>query len=256
MKNFAMMMLTVIALASCQDDPNPAVERLTDINVQEGNYAISYDGNGDVSLVQYFEGGDVTTYSFTWSENNYKLVVLSYIEVDDPTTHTFEYLDVKVDEEIKKVIHKVIFDDSGDGGNLVQVDYIAAPNESIPSIIESFTYFIDDESDAGTATWTETDTQIVLDYSTNEEVVKINFHNSIDAWWTKIPAEIMAVLFENEFHYPYFLSMKEVTSIENTYFVKETPDYNDTFEYQYGSNGSILSIENTVQRIMFDWTKK
>lgn len=244
-------------LASCSsEDPKPAAPRLNAISVQEGEYVISYAADGTVSSVKYTEGVDLTSYTFNWSQDKYTLIMTLDEGSNDIVVNTFEYMDVKVDGEVKKVIHKVIFDDEGDGGKLVQINYINAPNESIPSIVESFTYNLGMASETGDATWTETDNQIVLDYSTNEEIVKVNFNNSVDAWWTKLPTEITAVLFENEFYYPYFLSMKEVTSIENTYGVKETPDYNDTFEYQYNSDGSILSIENTVQIVAFEWSKK
>lgn len=248
MKNFAMMMLTVIALASCQDDPTPAVERLTDINVQEGNYAISYDGDGDVSLVQYFEGVDVTTYSFTWSADNHKLTMLTTQGTNDVTVNTFEYLDVVIDGKPETVLHKIVFDDD----KLVQVNYIAAPGEHDLTIVESFTYNLNGGGDMGDATWSMNSNQLILDYSTNNETVEINFNNSIDAWWTKLPAEISAVLFENEFDYPYFLSTKEVASIVNTYDAKETSDYNNIFNYQY-SGDRIAKIGMNGNSATFIW---
>jgi hypothetical protein len=250
------LVITAVILSCSSEDPNP-VTRLTSISVVEGEYEIQYLENGLVESVKYTEGVDLTTYTFDWSNDNYTLTMTLDEGSDDEVFATFEYIDAKVDGEVKKVIHKVIFDDEGDGGKLVQVNYINAPNENIPSIVESFTYNLGMASETGDATWTTTNNQIVLDYSTNDEVVKINFNNSVDAWCTKLPAEVAAVLFENEFYYPYFLSMKEVTSIENIYGGgKVTPDYNDTFEYQYDNDGSILSIENTVQTVVFDWTEK
>lgn len=245
-----------IILSCSSDDPKP-VTLLTAISVAEGDYKIQYLENGLVESVKYFEGVDLTTYSFIWSQDKYTLTMTLDEGSNDVVTNTFEYIDVKVDGEVKKVIHRIIFDDEGDGGKSIQINYINAPNEIIPSIVESFTYNLGMASETGYATWTETDNQIVLDYSTNEEIVKVNFNNSVDAWWTKLPAEVAAVLFENEFYYPHFLSMKEVTSMENTYGGgKVTPDYNDTFEYQYDNDGSILSIESTDQTVMFEWTKK
>lgn len=247
----------VFLISSCSpEDPKP-VTRLTSISVAEGEYEIQYLENNLVESVKYTEGVDLTTYTFDWSNDNYKLTMTLDEGSADEVLATFEYMDVKVDGEIKKGIHKVIFDDEGDGGKLIQINYINAPNENIPSIVESFTYNLGMASETGDATWTATNNQIALDYSTNDEVVKINFNNSVDAWWTKLPAEVTAVLFENEFYYPYFLSMKEVTSIENTYSGgKATPDYDDTFQCQYDSDGSILSVENIDQTVMFEWTKK
>lgn len=252
----ALVIVTIILVSCSSDDPKPVIH-LTSISVAEGEYEIHYLENGLVESVKYTEGVDLTTYTFDWSNDNYKLTMILDEGSDDEVFATFEYMDVKVDGEIKKVIHKVTFDDEGDGGKLVQINYINAPNENIPSIVESFTYSLGMLSETGDATWTATNNQIALDYSTNDEVVKINFNNSVDAWWTKLPAEVSAVLFENEFYYPYFLSMKEVTSIENTYGGgKVTPDYNDSFEYQYDNDGSILSIESTDQTVMFEWIKK
>lgn len=253
------LFIAAVILSCSSEDPKP-VTHLTSISVAEGEYEIQYLENGLVESVKYTEGVDLKTYTFHWSQDKYTLTMIigEGGNENDVVLNTFEYIDVKVDGEVKKVIHKVIFDDENDDdGKLVQIHYINAPNENIPSIVESFEYNLGLLSETGDATWTETDNQIVLDYSTNDEVVKINFNNSVDAWWTKLPAEITAVLFENEFYYPYFLSMKEVTSIENTYGgAKQTPDYNDTFEYQYDSDGSILSIESTDQIVMFEWTKK
>lgn len=250
------LFIIAVILSCSSEDPKP-VTRLTSISVAEGEYEIQYLENGLVESVKYTEGVDLTTYTFDWSNDNYTLTMTLDEGSNDQVFATFEYMDVKVDGKIKKVIHKVIFDDEGDGGKVVQINYINAPNESIPSIVESFTYNLGMASETGDANWTATNNQIALDYSTNDEVVKINFNNSVNAWWTKLPAEITAVLFENEFDYPYFLSMKEVTSIENTYGGgKVTPDYNDTFEYQYDNDGSILSVENTDQTVMFVWTKK
>lgn len=251
------MLIVTIVLTSCSSEEPKPVTRLTSISVAEGKYEIQYLENGLVESVEYTEGVDLSTYTFDWSQDQYTLTMTLDEGSVDEVFAIFEYIDAKVGGEVKKVIHKVIFDDEGDGGKLVQINYINAPNENIPSIVESFTYNLGMASETGDATWTATNNQIVLDYSTNDEVVKINFNNSVDAWWTKLPAEVAAVLFENEFYYPYFLSMKEVTSIENTYGGgKVTPDYSDTFEYQYNSDGSILSIESTDQTVMFDWTKK
>lgn len=250
------LFIAAVILSCSSEDPKP-VTHLTSISVAEGEYEIQYLENDLVESVKYTEGVDLTTYTFDWSNDNYTLTMTLDEGSDDEVFAIFEYMDVKVDGEVKKVIHKVIFDDEGDGGKSIQINYISAPNENIPSIVESFTYNLGMASETGDATWTATNNQIVLDYTTNDEVVKINFNNSVDAWWTKLPAEVAAVLFENEFHYPYFLSMKEVTLIENTYGGgKVTPDYNDTFEYQYDSDGSILSVESTDQTVMFEWTKK
>lgn len=252
----ALVIATIILVSCSSDDPKP-VKHLTSISVAEGEYEIRYLENGLVESVKYTEGVDLTTYTFNWSQDEYTLTMILDEGSNDVVTNTFEYVDVKVDGEVKKVIHRVIFDDEGDGGKLVQINYINAPNENIPSIVESFTYNLGMASETGDATWTATNNQIALNYSTNDEVVKINFNNSVAAWWTKLPEEVAAVLFENEFYYPYFLSMKEVSSIENTYGGgKVTPDYNDTFDYEYDSDGSILSIENTAQTVMFEWTKK
>jgi len=250
------LFITVVILSCSSEEPKP-VTHLTSISVAEGKYEIQYLESGLVESIKYTEGVDLTTYTFNWSQDKYTLTMTLDEGSNDVVLNTFEYMDVKVDGEVKKIIHKVIFDDEGDGGKSIQINYINAANESIPSIVESFTYNLGMASETGDATWTETDNQIGLDYSTNEEIVKVNFNNSVDAWWTKLPAEVAAVLFENEFYYPYFLSLKEVTSIENTYGGgKTTPDYNDTFQYQYDNDGSILSVENTDQTVMFGWTKK
>jgi len=256
LKNILIVSLSIIFYACQSDEPDPSVLRLTSITVQEGEYVMSYTADGTISSIKYIEGVDVTNYDFTWSQDKHMLTMLRYIDPNDITTNTFEYVDVLIDGKPKTVLYKVIFDNEGDGGKLIQINWINKNGSSLPNFIEGLHYDINGGGDMGDATWTVTESKIVLDYSTNEEVVNINFDKSVDAWWTKVPAEITAVLFENEFYYPYFLSMKEVTSIENAYQVKGTPDYNDTFEYQYDNDGSILQIENTAQTVMFAWTKK
>lgn len=259
---FFAMTIVVLSISSCEDDPNPPDKRLTSIVIQEGGkYTITYGSNGAVEGIEAFYSDDPNTdvinYTFNWSSDKHQLTVTADRGDNDLIVSTFYYLDILVDGEPETVVYKVTFNDEGDGGKLIQVNYKSAPGESIPSIIEGFHYEMGDESEYGDATWTEISNKITLGYSTNSEVVEINFNNAADAWWTKLPSEIPAVLFENEFHeqfyYPYFLSMKEVSSITNTYGVKDTPDYNDTFQYQYDGNGDISSIKTSDYTLNFVW---
>lgn len=257
LKNFAMIVMAVIALSSCQsEDPAPAT-RLTSIITNDGKYTISYDGNGEVSEIKAIYGVDAINYTFGWMNNNYTLIVEADRGDGDIITNTFEYTDVLVNGKLEKVIHKITYDDEGAGGKMIRIDYKPAPNESIPSMVDLFSYNMGFEGETGTATWTETSNKITLNYSTNDETVEIKFNNSISAWWTKLPVQISAVLFENEFyhdfHYPYFLSMKEVTQITNTYSTKYfSPDFNGTFSYQYDGD-RITSITTNENTLTFEW---
>lgn len=257
MKLFGILMLAMVALTSCdQADPTPSDWQLASISVEEGEYAIEYLESGKVAAVRYTEGVDVTNYNFTWSNNDYTLTMLTDHGNGDVALNKFEFLDVKIGSEVKKVIYKVTYDMEDEGaedGKSVQVNWITAPNEAIPSIIESFSY---NTGDKGDASWFAFDDHIRLEYTTNVETVEVHFDNQIDAWWTKLPVEVSAVLFENEFDYPYFLSLKEVTSIVNTYENKNTEDYNNTFSYFYGHGNNVDKIVTNEQDINFIWIDK
>jgi hypothetical protein len=261
-RNIIAILFITAFVTSCSEDLNPVVKRLTSISINEGGkYTITYGSNGMVEEIQAFYSddlnSDIITYTFDWSSDKRELTVTADRGDSDLIISTFYYLDVLVNGTLKTVVYKVIFDDEGDGGKLLLISYNSAPGESIPSIIEGLHYKMGDESEWGDATWTETTNKITLGYSTNSEVIEINFNNTVDAWWTKLPAEIPAVLFENEFHdqfyYPYFFALKEVTSIVNTYGVKDTPDYNGTFQYQYDSDGSVTSIKTNGSTLTFVW---
>jgi len=251
MKNFALVVLAVIALASCQEsDPKPAIFGLTKIQVEEGEYAIIYNADSSVSKVEYTEGVDLITYSFNWSADKHKLTMTLEEGTNDVVTNVFEYIDINVAGKTQTVLAKVTYDDEGDDeGKTIQINYNG-------NVIESMSYNFGMASETGDASWQETDNSIQLNFTTNSETVKVNFNNNISAWWTRVAPEIAAVMFENEFSYAYFLSTEEVTSIENTYTSgKETPDLNDGFAYDY-QDGRITAVSMHDQVVRFIWEQK
>jgi hypothetical protein len=248
MKISSILILTLSLLLACNsDDPKPT-SHVTSITAIDGDYTIEYK-DGSVSEIQYHETDkNTTTFTFKWLNEKRKLIVTATTGTDI-ITNTFEYLNVKLDGQNQVVWSNAKFAEDSE----VRVDYVSAPNESSLTIMQGIFY---NTGDLGDATPVFSSNKLKLDCTTNNEVIEINFESTKKAWWVDLPKEIVAVLFESEFRYVYFLTLNEVTSISDNYGVKESPDYNDAFKYNYNPDGAVLSIKNNEKTLMFEWTKK